>query len=766
MSRSSPASARPGSAPGSELITLALSSTVAVVAGNLLPPARGWGWPLVLCAGALLAFALLRRARAWWIAAGVCAGLAACAFAARVPRAADGRALPVRFTVAIRDGWLETAQGFRTRARVEQLEWRQAPLPHRREVELYLTGSVALAELPRPGTRWRGSGELAEAGRAPLAGGALRVKSLLLLQPLPTGAWLDSARERGVQKLETAAGVRPPLLRAAALASALMLGRREQLQEGEVLSLRRSGMAHLLAVAGLHVGLVATFVWLVLFAAGMEPRARRWCVAAAVLAFALLSGGNAPVRRAATATIAYLVARQFGRPLVPLPTTWAVVGGLALLEPAAMLEAGFQLSAFVTLALVRWVGPVQRRLAPLPRWLASALAVALVAQCASASLIGQHFVALAPLGVVANLAAMPLAFVLVAASLVALVFAGWWPAVAALLLGLVSAAQATLDAVSRFGGLGSVAFPPLTLPVAAVLAALALLALTRARWSGAAALAGVALTGAWLVAPLPRPFAHELRALAVSDGMAVLVRSGAGTMLVDAGRAPMEAWRELAAARVRSLDALAVTHLDVDHIGGAAVLLERAHVGALMYPRALAERRELGGLRRLARVHGIAEVPLAAGELVHGGGVTCEVLWPPALPTSADNNASLVMRASAGGRSVLFTGDLEAPGEAALLATGNTVRADVLQLPHHGSRTSSSAAFLRGVDPVLALAVTGVRPRFAYPDRGVAERVRRLPCVLVSQAGTVSVGWASGDSLMLAGPQPVWVHPRTGGARE
>jgi competence protein ComEC len=743
-----------------------MSSTVAVVVGNFIPPAQVWRWPLVLCAFAALALALARRRRLWWLMAGTCTGLAACAFSARLPLALGERSIPVRFTVTIRDGWVESPQGFRTRAHLEQLKWRQAPLRHQREIELYVTGSATLSELPGAGTRWQGSGELAGDVHMPLAGGALKVKSLLLLQPLPVGSWLDGLRDRGVRALQRAAGVSPRLLRAAGLASALMLGRREELQEGEVRSLRRSGMAHLLAVAGLHVGLVAGFVWLVLFGLGVGPRGRRWLVAVAVFAFALLSGGNAPVRRAATGTIAYLLARQLGRPLVPLPTTWAVVAALTVLEPAAVLEPGFQLSAFVTLALVRWVGPVQRRLASLPRGLASALAVALVAQCASMPLVGQHFVAVAPLGVVANLAAMPLAFVLVAASVVALGLAGWWSFASAALLQVVAATQWTLDGVSRLGGLGSVPFPPLVAVLAGVLGALAVVALTRTRWSAGAALAAVGITAAWLVAPLPRLFPHELRALAVSDGMAVLARSGAGAVLVDAGRAPMEAWRELARARVCRLDALVITHPDVDHTGGATVLLERAHIGVLMYPLVLAERRELGTLRRLARERGIPEWPLAAGQLVRIGDATCEVLWPPARPTSADNNASLVMRVALGEIRLLITGDLEAAGEAALLATGAAMRSDILQLPHHGSRTSSTASFLRAVGPVLAVAATGVRPRFAYPDRAVAERVRRLPSVLVSQPGTVSVGWETGGPLVLAGGDGVRVHPRQGCERE
>ena len=206
-------------------------------------------------------------------------------------------------------------------------------------MELYVSAPVGLAELPVPGSRWEGSGELVGDPRLPLKIGYLRVKTLLLLRPQPGGSPVDRLREAGVQALHESAGVDPTRLHAAGLAAALVLQRREGLQAGEVASMRRSGLVHLLSVSGLHVGLVAVLVWGALNLAGVHPRTRRWVVIAALVGFSLLAGGNAPVRRAAAAGIAYLAARQLGRPLEPLPTVWAIVAGLVALEPAVALAA-------------------------------------------------------------------------------------------------------------------------------------------------------------------------------------------------------------------------------------------------------------------------------------------------------------------------------------------------------------------------------------------------------------------------------------------
>jgi competence protein ComEC len=265
----------------------------------------------------------------------------------------------------------------------------------------------------------------------------------------------------------------------------------------------------------------------------------------------------------------------------------------------------------------------------------------------------------------------------------------------------------------------------------------------------------------------PGAAAHRLRLLGVHDGMAVLLQSGRSSVLVDCGRAATDAWRELARVRVRRLDALVVTHPDADHVGGAAMILERMRVARLCFPAAAADRSEIVALRRLSRRRGVEEVLLCQGQGVHLGTITGEVLWPPPWVEGSDNDASLVARLDAGGVAVLISGDLEAAGERALVATRQRLAAQVLQLPHHGSGTSSTPAFLRAVRPVVAFAATGTHPRFAYPNRGVARRVVGVPAVLMCQTcGQTTAAWGDSGRLLVGGRTPVQVARARGGAHD
>jgi competence protein ComEC len=735
--------------------------------GNLLPPDASLGVPLCLLAllAAWRGLPGTGRRLVWWGACGALLGLAACAFAPRTPVGPGGGPVPVRFVISVRDGWTGGVRGWGTRVRVQGLERAGRRVAHPREMELFVSAPVGLAQLPASGSRWEGSGELVGDPRLRLKNGYLRVKTLLLLRPQPGGSLVDRLREAGVQALRESAGVDPTRLHAAGLAAALVLQRREDLQAGEVASMRRSGLVHLLSVSGLHVGLVAVLVWGLLNLAGVNPRARRWVVIAALVGFSLLAGGNAPVRRAAAAGIAYLAARQLGRPLEPLPTVWAIVAGLVVLEPAVVLQPGFELSAFVTLALVRWMAPLASLLHVIPQRLALALAVAVVAQGASTPLVGAYFAVVPPLGVVANLLAAPLELVLVAASLLALAVAPLSSSFGGFALLGVALGQWFLDRASAVGGLLSWSFPPLPAALGVVLAALALAALTRARFALPAALLLVTATLGWMAMPgRPAPSPHRVRVLGVREGMALLLESGGTAVLVDAGRSPGDAWRELARARVRRLDALVVTHPDVDHTGGAAILVERLRVARLCFPRALAERAEIVALRRAARLAGVEEVALEEGQHLRLAAIECEVLWPPPVMEGADNDASLVARFGVGGARVLIAGDLEASGERSVLARGESPRAEVLQLPHHGSRTSSTLPFLAAVGPVIALAATGTHPRFAYPDPLVVQRVRALPAVMVRQGeGEGSVAWDDAGRIAVGGARNVWVSRHRGG---
>ncbi|MFZ5788850.1 MAG: DNA internalization-related competence protein ComEC/Rec2 [Acidobacteriota bacterium] len=691
--------------------------------------------------------------------------MAACVWAPRVDPSARRGGLPVRFVATVRDGWTEGAYGWQNRVRLERVEAGPEVLRTVREVRVLVGGAGSPLALPEAGTRIEGTGEFVTRGRFPLERPSLRVKSPALVRQVEGRAVIDRWRQKGVELLERSAGVDARRLRAAGLAAALCLGRTEGLRRGEIQDLRRSGLAHLLAVSGMNVGLVAVMGWWVMQAVGLAPRTRRWLLIPVVLTFGLLAGWDAPVRRAALGAAAYLGGRQFGRPLRALPVVWGVVAGLVLAEPAALHDASLVLSAGITLALVRWTVPVAEALRLLPASARTEAAAVVVAQASSSPLVGGLFGAVAPLGMIVNTLAAPLSFLLLAPALGATAMAG--TGAAGWLLEALGWVQTVLDGLAEWAGqtVWTVPPPPIWMAVAFLVVAVA--ALSPWRRAGFAALTVCAGAVAWTVLPARAGSAPTVRLLRVGEGMALLVRDGQSAVLFDGGRSEWEAARDLARLRVRRLDALVVTHPDADHVGGAPMVLERLEVRRLVFPVLTGDSPAIVALRRQARRFGVEEVGASAGVRLDLRGVELEILWPPGAARLADNDASLVALAKVGGMRVLVTGDIESGAETALASGTAALGADVLQLAHHGSRTSSTAQFLESVRPSLALAVSGIRPRWRYPHVEVMRRIRASGAVILAQSeGFEEVRWNVEGGLTVVGSEPVKVGVRTGIPRE
>jgi len=236
--------------------------------------------------------------------------------------------------------------------------------------------------------------------------------------------------------------------------------------------------------------------------------------------------------------------------------------------------------------------------------------------------------------------------------------------------------------------------------------------------------AGLALMApAFSLAP-PAPAAGEawITALDVGQGLAVVVRTAGRTLLYDAGPAygaeadsggrivvPM-----LRGAGVRRLDVMVVSHEDTDHLGGALTVLETLEVQSLA--SSLPPGHALNALVPEA-------LRCSAGRRWEWDGVRFEFLHPPAgWEAARRNNQSCVLRVEAGGTAMLLTGDIERAAEDLLARNASLVRAAILLVPHHGSRTSSSEQFIAAVAPRWAIVPAGYRNRFGHPPREVLAR--------------------------------------------
>jgi competence protein ComEC len=165
---------------------------------------------------------------------------------------------------------------------------------------------------------------------------------------------------------------------------------------------------------------------------------------------------------------------------------------------------------------------------------------------------------------------------------------------------------------------------------------------------------------------------------------------------------------------IAKLDAVVLSHEDSDHIGGALTVLETFEVASMV--SSLPARHALHGLAPHSRRCG-------AGDTWEWDGVRFEFLHPAGGEGVRRNNLSCVLRIVAGGRAMLLTGDIERVAEAELIAR-RLPKSDVLVVPHHGSRTSSSADFIAAVAPSLAIVPVGYRSRFGHPSAEVLERYR------------------------------------------
>ncbi len=543
----------------------------------------------------------------------------------------------------------------------------------------------------------------------------------------------------------------------------------------------RTGTAHVLAVSGLNVALVVLAIHVPLRrllgrSRWLAEEGRSRGVAAAVawsvaVAYVFLAGAEPPAVRSLVASTCSLAAVWLGRPGTALASLSLGALGILAVSPEALWSISFQLSFAATAALVvadarwRWskgFAGGDDLVARLARSASYSVAATGIASWVTLPLIVSTFGRFTLLGLVANPLAVPLlatAAVPIGLAGVGLAFvserlAGWAFRLAEV---PVAAGLGVLRGVASVRGCdGLVARCGAELAIAVTATALVALGV-RSRRVRAAAVAFV-LASAATVAVGPR-----LRALVATRASTVFLAVGhgdaavlqlphGGTVLVDAGPDPEErsgAGRSivvpaLLALGAKRVDLFVASHLQLDHVGGLASVLDQFEVREIWLPARVPVPRWFAPVLHKARARGAVIRSLdAASESRIASGVTLEVLHPPAHsePLSA-NDGSLVLRVSEDGHALLFTGDLERRGEELLAGSGRSARAEALKVPHHGSITSSSFALLRAVEPRLAI-VSAPRASSTHPSPEIVERFEALGArVLVTGwDGAIRLRW-------------------------
>ncbi|MCG6954601.1 MAG: DNA internalization-related competence protein ComEC/Rec2 [Gemmatimonadetes bacterium] len=577
------------------------------------------------------------------------------------------------------------------------------------------------------------------------------------VEPLPpqrgsvaTIRWLP-VRWRGIlaKKVEELYGDRAPLV------SALILARREGLDPDLRDAFARAGTAHLLAISGFHVGVVAALLTALLGAAGLSRRRTGVAAALGAWGYVALLGFPDAACRAALILILVSLSRAGGR----VPARWGALGSALLLMlatgPRRLAGPGFQLSFAGAAGLVAWAPRVRaalrRALGPrAPRGVVAGLAAGIAATLATLPVVAWHFERISLVGIPATMIASPLVALAIPGALASVAAGVVHPGAGHLVATLVVPILSLLEASTCLMAgpeWASVWVPRSWIPVGAGGAAAGLFLLARASRVrrrirlGVAAAASMGAVAAWpLLLTLQARGSMEIDMLDVGQGDAFAIRTpGNRWLLVDAGPAATSddpgangVVRALRRRGVHRLEALVLTHPDMDHIGGSKAVLASLGVGAVIEPSRPTAKEGYVGALEVARAHGVPWMQAHDGEHFTVDGVEFDMLSPP-LPGSpgdtlrggsTDTNVeSVVMAVHYGAFDALFTGDAPTFVERAVAARlGEAV--EVLKVSHHGSDTGTDPLLLMRASPELALVSVGRGNRYGHPSPLVLARLR------------------------------------------
>lgn len=583
-----------------------------------------------------------------------------------------------------------------------------------------------------------------------------------------------------------------------ALAQALLLGRRSAMTPELTQAFRDTGTSHLLAISGLHIGVLL----------GLSLALSRWLLGVrrayylliplvAIWGYAALSGMSPSVERAAVMGSIYLLGMGLGRQQSVMPALAAAAAIMVGLQPELLSSVSFQLSFTAMAGLALLAPPLERRLhhaiarddnaRQWSRTVSYAVAATVAATLATLPLVAFYFHQLSLVGLPATLLALPALPAVLLTSLatallslvnpVAAQVSGWaaWLTLSyvkfvvevfhalpgnaitigrigpALVLAYYGVGLALLFGRSRLRGWFSQGDSTLNESSVGVQHS-ARPALGRRSFWAMSALA-LAAAASMFALGLARPDGRlHVTFLDVGQGDATFIVTPRGQqILIDGGPDPRRLLNLLGSRMPfwdHSLDLVVLTHAHEDHLAGLVEVLRRYDVDMVLERQVDYGSPEYAMWRAVVEKEDATVLQAFSGQRIElETGLALDVLYPPDRlleGTSSDvNNASVVARLVYGDTSFLFPGDLEQPGESYLLHRAQVPESTVLKVGHQGSRTSTSTAFFDAVSPQLAVIFAGKDNRFGHPHQETLDTLRAsLPddrVLVTAIAGTVEL---------------------------
>ncbi|MGH3817213.1 MAG: DNA internalization-related competence protein ComEC/Rec2 [Pseudonocardiaceae bacterium] len=591
-----------------------------------------------------------------------------------------------------------------------------------------------------PGQRVRATGLLAVADRSDLTVAVLRVRGGPEVLTPPTA--VQRVAERLRSGLRLAARILDP--EPAGLLPALVVGDTSAMVPTVQAEFRVAGLTHLTAVSGANVAILCGVVLGLARLARMGPRTAVVLAGLVLVGFVILCRPSPSVLRAAVMGAVTLLALVLGRRRSAVPALCAAILTLLLVDPALGGDPGFTLSVLATGALVLlapgWTAALRRH--GVPPGIAEALAVPAAAHVVTAPVVAGLSGQLSLVAVLTNLLVTPAVAPATVLGVLAAVLGAVHPGAAAVVVQLAGPAVSWLVAVGHQGAAvpdGVVQWPGgacgallLALVVVAVLLAM--------RAHRLRVLAAAGLVGALLVL-VPTRFVSPgwpatgwvMVACDVGQGDAVVLATGepGRAVLIDTGPDPALVAACLDRLGIRRLALVVISHLHADHIGGLAGALRGRAVSAVALGPGRSPPWAFAQILRATEVAHVPLVAVAAGQRLSWPALALDVLAPLRDPPpvadhqaevdgTAVNNTSVVLKATTAAGRVLLTGDVELDAQADLLAARTDLRAEVLKVPHHGSRFNAEE-FLATVRPRVAIVSVGAHNSYGHPSQHVLD---------------------------------------------
>ena len=574
---------------------------------------------------------------------------------------------------------------------------------------------------------------------------------------------LDRLRQAIFERITQRLADQPQL----GMITALAVGERSAIDQHQWQQLISTGTNHLMAISGLHIGLAAGFGYLLTRRLLCRLIPARWLllmpaqhmaiISALLLAgvYALLAGLTIPTQRA------LLMLASFSAAWLLRRNQWSFDAlGLAMLviliwQPVSVLSPGFWFS-FLAVGVIFYVfrNPTTNRQRWL-RWGGIQFCIALALMPLSLFMFQQSSL-VSPL---ANLVMVPyVSLLVVPLVLLGMLLLALWPWAGEGLLWLAAELMALvwplLDALAGLEFAHWVRPQPELWVVLLAMLGLGWLLAPKTRLPDLR----IRVAGGLLCLPLlliqpasPETGSFELHQLDVGQGLAVVIRTQHHALVYDSGArmgARLDAGDAVVVPFLRqlgvsALDMLVVSHGDADHIGGAEAILRA-------YPTAALVGRDIDTLAA------VSSSACSRGQRWHWDGVDFEFLHPARDQHDANgrrNNHSCVLRVSNAAGAALLTGDIEYDVEAQLVASSpEKLGAEVMLVPHHGSKTSSSVAFINSVSPTIALLPAGYRNRYRLPAAEIVERYRAAGAQLLisGQEGALSLVFSEQQGIRLS----------------